>query len=120
MAKSLKLLAAELTTLSALMEGRDKVETEDIIKVYPNGITIADIDEIGIGEERFYVYTFKEDNNKFAFSGHILSKIFDGWVTAYDGDVGEVRKLLRTENVKLQLANGKTKQGRSVTTVKVL
>lgn len=125
MSIDIRKIAREATTLSELMEGREKIETEDIIKYYKNGITINKVDCVSIiedeQEKNIYVYTFKEEPKKFAFSGYVLKKIFDNILYAMGGDVGALNNELEKEDFKVILKAGKTKDGkRNVTIVEVL
>lgn len=128
--KNLRELAVEATTLSELMDGREKIETEEIIRKYPKGITITAIDsynamntddETGeISTEEIFIYTFEEDKDKFAFAGYVLKKMFKRWLEEL-GDFDTVNEELSYGNFAVQLSKKKTKDGKkSVTTVRVI
>lgn len=123
---NIKGIAKEAITFSELMNGREKIETEQIIKYYTNGITITAIDPVVVmedGEEKeFYVFLMEEEPKKFAFSGYVLKKIFDRLLTEARGDLGALNaELKRTKDLKVKLSTSKTKDGkRMVTTVEIL
>lgn len=125
MAINIKNIARKATLLSELMESRDKIETRDIIKYYPKGIHINDCEKVFFQKENdteeFYVYTFDEDDKKFAFSGYILSKIFDGILEQCDGDFNMMRKELSRQKLEVKLSEGRTKDTKQpITNVEVI
>lgn len=126
MAIDIRKIAQQATVMSELMEGREKIETENIIKYYKDGITINAADKVEVSDEtkengisEFYVYTFKEEPKKFAFSGFILSKIFDEILEAVEGDFYEFKNAL-ADGLKVKLKEGKTKGKQNITLVEVL
>lgn len=121
---SIREIAMKETTISDVMDEREKIKTEDLQTRFPNGITINDIDLIeNVDDEgnvdSYYVYAFKEDKSKFAFAGSVLKRIFDAiWKEC--GGLEEARKAIAEQGLKVQLSEGRTKVGRAVTLVKVL
>ena len=111
-------LAVRATTLSDLMDGRDKIDTEDLINKYPKGFTVDDLDLCAIGEETLWVYTLREDDNVFAFAGSVLKKIFDACLSSCEGDLDTLRN--EFDGLKIKLKSGKTKKGKDITLVEVL
>lgn len=121
---SIRELAMKETSISDVMDEREKIKTEDIQTKFPDGITINDIDCIDNVDDEgnvdsYYVYAFKEDNSKFAFAGSVLKRIF-GEIIKECGGVEEARKAIAEQGLKVQLSEGRTKVGRPVTLVKVL
>ena len=121
----LKTIAQQATTLSELMENREKIETEEIIKYHEKGIHINDIDPQTFTDAKgnpsdTYVFTFDEAKDKFAFAGHVLCKIFDAVIKECDGDLDAARELFKKEKLHVKLSTGKTKAKREVTLVEVL
>lgn len=121
----LRSIAQRATTLSELMEGKEKIETEDIIKYYGKGIHINDIDPQTFTDAKgflsdTYVYTFDEDKTKFAFAGYVLKKIFDEVVKEFGGDVEAAKNEFKKEGLHVRLTQGKTKSNRDVTLVEIL
>lgn len=120
MALSLRRIAEKNLTLSDLMVDRDKIDTEEIIETFKDGVTLGQIDECVLDEETVYVYTFKENPNVFAFAGHILKNLFKDWISCY-GSVEDVNLALSKEKVTLKLEKGKTKDGkREITKVSII
>ena len=120
MAISLKRITEKQLTLSDLMIGREKVETEEIIKAYPKGITIDEIDVCYLDSEEVFVYTFKEDRRSFAFAGHVLKNLFKSWLEAYEGSIDDVNDTLSKETIVLRLERTKTKDGKREVTKAIL
>lgn len=122
---SIREIAMKETTISDVMNGREKIKTEDIQTKFPNGITIDDIDlieNINYDEgtvDSYYVYAFKEDKSRFAFAGSVLKRIFDT-IGKECGGLEKARKAIAEQGLKVQLFEGRTKVGRAVTLVKVL
>lgn len=120
MAVSLKRIAEKQLTLSDLMVEKDKIDTEEIIDTYPDGITIDEIDVCTIDSEEVYIYTFRENKNVFAFAGHILKNLFKAWIEC-NNSIEEVNELLSKEKMRLKLERGKTKDGkREITKVSLI
>lgn len=117
----LKNAARKATIYCELMEGREKIDTEDIIKYHEEGITIRDYENnIDTENGKGCCYIFDEEPSKFAFGGKVLKNMFDQLEAEYEGDIGEVKKDIAAEGLKVQLKSEKTKKGLPVTTVKVL
>lgn len=116
----LQQIAKEAVQMSELMEGREKIETADIINYYDGKVTINAIDRVPTEDGDFFVYTFKEDDTKFAFSGFVLNKIFEALIADYEGDLTELAGDLAKEGLRVELSTGKTKNKRDITNVKVL
>ena len=118
-------LAVKATTLSPIMENRDKISVREIISQYPNGITINGIDMVTskdtYGNDATYpVFTFKEDPTKFGFGGAIFKSIVESWIAAFNGSIDDVNtnlKLVDGGGCKCRFSHGKTKNGRDCTIV---
>lgn len=115
---SIKSIAVSMTTLSPLMEGRDKISTNDIKKYHPNGISINAIDRI----DDYFVFTFVEDEKAFAYTGAVMNKIFEKVVKEFDGDLGAVNEELAKEPLRVILEDKVSAKDNKITytTVKVI
>lgn len=112
-------LAVKTTTLSDIMDGKNKIDTEELIKSYPKGFTVIDLDLCTIGDDNVWVYSIKEDSDVFAFAGTVLKKIFDAFLLSCDGDVSALRD--EFDGLKIRLKAGKTKKNnKDITLVEVL
>lgn len=115
----LRQIAKKVTTLSALMEGRDKIETSDMVKKYPDGVHVTACDLVETSDARYSVITFKEDTTKYYNGGLVLTKIVDAWQTV--GTLDEINASLSKNPVKMKFSEGKTKTGgKNVTVIDVL
>ena len=89
-----KKIALEATIMSELMNGRDKMDTEELIKKYPNGVIIDVIDNVNMqqedGEENVWIFVTEEQPDKFTFAGFVLAKIFNGILRNFEGDYSEM------------------------------
>lgn len=123
-----KKIALDATTMSELMNGRDKMDTEEIIKKYPNGVTIDFIDNVNMqqedGEENVWIFVTEEQPNKFTFAGFVLAKIFNNILDKFEGDYAEMietyNSALKEDKLRVKLERAKTKSKREITKVTVL
>lgn len=115
-------VAKKETELSALMNGREKISTEDVIINTPNGVTIVAVDIVHSSEGDYGVFHLKEYPNNFYCGGLILSKIAKSWLDEFGGDSEKCsEELAKSGGVKVKLAQTKTKSSkRDVTTVEVI
>lgn len=123
-----KKIALDTTTMSELMSGRDKMDTEELIKKYPDGITIDFIDNVNMqqedGEENVWIFVTEEQPNKFTFAGFVLAKIFNNILAEFEGDYAEMietyNSALKEDKLRVKLERAKTKSKREITKVTVL
>lgn len=123
-----KKIALDATTMSEFMNGRDKMDTEELIKKYPEGITIDFIDNVNMqqedGEENVWIFVTEEQPNKFTFAGFVLAKIFNNILAEFEGDYAEMietyNSALKEDKLRVKLERAKTKSKREITKVTVL
>lgn len=123
-----KKIALDATTMSELMNERDKMDTEELIKKYPNGVTIDFIDNVNMqqedGEENVWIFVTEEQPNKFTFAGFVLAKIFNNILDEFEGDYAEMIEMynsaLKEDKLRVKLERAKTKSKREITKVTVL
>lgn len=123
-----KKIALDATTMSELMSGRDKMDTEELIKKYPDGVTIDFIDNVNMqqedGEENVWIFVTEEQPNKFTFAGFVLAKIFNNILSKFEGDYAEMietyNSALKEDKLRVKLERAKTKSKREITKVTVL
>lgn len=109
-------VAIRRTTLSQLMNGRDKLKIDELIEKYPEGVTVVGFDIVTAGADTYPVFIFEEDNSKFVNGGAIMHDICEGWVELCDGDI-EIASasLANAGGVKIRFEKSITKTGRNVT-----
>lgn len=107
-------------TRGGVTGGLEKVNIDDIIRAYPNGITITGVDRISYDGDYFYSFIFAEDPSKCFSGGKALREIADNWFDACDDDADEVNAELAAEHVRLKMEKIRTKNNRSFTKVTVL
>ena len=116
-----KSLATAATTLSPLMNDRIKLSTDEIISQYPEGITLIEFDSITMKDSQYYVATFAEDDKAYINCGQVLSKVFDRFVEAFEGDIAGASSALKEQGgLKVKLNKSRTRGGNSITTVSVI
>lgn len=124
-----KKIALDATTISELMNGRDKMDTEELIKKYPDGVTIDFIDNVNMSQEdgeaeNVWVFVTGEQPDKFTFAGFVLAKIFNNILVEFEGDYAEMietyNSALKEDKLRVKLERAKTKSKREITKVTVL
>lgn len=123
-----KKIALDATTMSEIMNGRDKMDTEELIKKYPEGVTIDFIDNVNMqqedGEDNVWIFVTEEQPNKFTFAGFVLAKIFNNILAEFEGDYAEMietyNSALKEDKLRVKLERAKTKSKREITKVTVL
>lgn len=121
MANMFASLAKKETTLSRILENREKLTTEEMVKKFPNGCTLIDFDMITLDEESFPVFAIREDDKICFFGGLVLTKIVGSWIEYYGGDYEKAAIELRTSGgVKIKFEPTKTKAGKSLTAIKII
>lgn len=124
-----KKIALDATTMSELMSGRDKMDTEELIKKYPNGVTIDFIDNVNMSQEdgeaeNVWIFVTEEQPDKFTFGGFVLAKIFNNILAEFEGDydamIEEYNSSLKGDKLHVKLERAKTKTKREITKVTVL
>ena len=126
MANIFATLAKKATTLSPIMENREKIATKDVIAKYPDGITVTEFDMLTTtnanGETSTYpVIAFSEDNTKFIYGGKALMDIVTLWVANFEGDIEATSNALKAAGgVKIRMFESTTKAGRNFTQIEVV
>lgn len=123
-----KKIALDATTISEIMNGRDKMDTEELIKKHPEGVTIDFIDNVNMqqedGEENVWIFVTEEQPNKFTFAGFVLAKIFNNILAEFEGNYAEMietyNSALKEDKLRVKLERAKTKSKREITKVTVL
>lgn len=118
-------IAKKTTVLSPLMQGRDKISTEALIKLYPEGVHISAFDLVNGTDDdgnavTYPVFTFKEDESVFAYGGKAFRDIAYAWVESCDGDIEYCSHAVAKENVLLKFIQSRTKKGNNFTRVEVI
>lgn len=114
-------IAKKATELSELMNGREKIETGELIKKFPDGVTIMAVDMIETAEATYPVILIKEDDKVFYTGGIVLKKIVDQWLDMFDRDAEKCsEELAKDGGVMVMLEETKTKKNQNVTKVTVL
>lgn len=124
--------AQETTSLSAIMVGRTKLETDEILG---KELTIVNFDfapkfdkeghaivDESTGEvDTFGVVVFKEMEDKYYCVGTVFTKVCKVWLADFDGDLEEANSELRKSGgVRVRFTASKTKKGNNLTSVEVL
>lgn len=114
MAINFKKFAKSQTVLSDIMESRTKVDKTDGV------VTIVDFDIVSGKNGEAYAICAINDH-QFINGGFVLTKIFTGIVTEYDGNIDLAREDYRNSGgLKVKLSRERTRTGNNITRVEVL
>ena len=110
-----KKVAIDATTLSDLMTDRQKVSTDDIIRQFPDGVTIVAFDFVEGKDGQYPIFLFTESPKSFFSGGVVLAKIANKWLAGFNDDIDACNKALaESGGVKIKLETGRTKNGNSI------
>ena len=113
--------AMNSTLLSSLQNNREKISTEDLISMFPGGITVNAFDFATVKDKTFAVVTFLEDDSHYYNGGTVLTKMCVAWAAGFNGDPESASVALgKAGGVKLKFTMSKTKDGNNVTTITVV
>lgn len=125
-----KQAAQAQTSLSPIMVGKEKLETEDVLnrdltiigfdfapKFDQNGNPI--VDENGVPDE-FGVVVFKEHPDSYYCVGTVFSKVCKAWAAPFQTVKAASEALEAEGGVRVRFKSGKTKKGNNLTSVDIL
>lgn len=124
--------AQKVTSLSPIMVGRTKLETEEVVDKDLTVIAFdfaPKFDKTGnpvvnpeTGEvETFGVVVFKEHPDKFYCVGTIFTQVCHVWADDYDGDIEAANSDLEKEGgVQVRFTLSRTKKGNNIVSVNIL
>ena len=104
------------------MENREKVNIEDIITDYPEGIKVTGVGIITVDGEDIAVFNFEEDPNSFFFGGKVLTDLAKDWLADIgEGDLKKMNEELEKDGgCFLKLSRKKNKKGQTYTAYEVI
>ena len=104
------------------MENREKVNIEDIITDYPEGINVTGVSIITVDGEDIAVFNFEEDPNSFFFGGKVLTDLAKDWLADIgEGDLKKMNEELEKDGgCVLKLSRKKNKKGQTYTAYEVI
>lgn len=131
MSFNFKKVAQENTLLSAIMVGRDKMETEEVLN---KDLTIIGFDfapkfdqhgqpviNESTGEvDTFGVVVFAEYPDKYYCVGAVFTKVCHAWAAPFDSPAEASDALAAEGGVKVRFSPSKTKKGNNLTAVEIL
>lgn len=127
MSNKFKAMAQESTTFSKIMVDRDKLKTAEIMKKYPQGVTLNELDIVTMFDTKkkeevtFAVFAIKENEKECFFGGKVLTKIALEWVESCEGDVQRTSEELKASGgVKIKMEMTETKGGNNLTKVTII
>lgn len=131
MAFNFKKAAQEQTSLSAIMVGRQKLETDDIIdreltivafdfapKFDEKGRPI--VDESTGEADTFGVVVFKEHPDNYYCVGAVFTKVCHAWAAGFSSAAEASDALTKEGGVRVKFHASKTKKGNNLTAVDIL
>lgn len=100
--------------------GLEKIKIDELIRLYPDGVSITGVDIISYEGSRFPSFAFAEDTTKCFTGGMALIQMADAWIDEYDGDMQAINDDLRAEPVRIRMEKTTTKNKRTYTRVTIL
>ena len=104
--------AMETTTIHSIADGKNQLRTDEVINLYPNGVTITAFDVVKTEDKEFSILLFKENENAFFYGGTVLTNLCKAWLQMTGLNCAETSVMLADEGgvtVKLSKALGKNK-----------
>lgn len=122
MAFNFKESAKQVVNLKpSLSDNKNQVSTDDLIKTFPDGVTITQFDIVEIDDRKFTVLLFQESPDSFFYGGTVLTQICESWVSEFDNDCAKCSEELTAQGgVKVKLSKGVTKSKRNITKVELV
>lgn len=105
------------------MGQKEKVALDEIIKAYPEGVTINGvryIDEEHSQYGAFWLFSYEEDAAKCFTAGGDLRKVAEEWLFMYEDDIGALNEDLKASPVKFKLSKKKMKNGGRYTSAELV
>ena len=99
------------TASCTLMENRTKIQTEELISRYPDGVTITGFDFLTGDNGKYPVCIFKENDNECFFGGSAMTEICNSWMEGYTLPADCSKDLSAAGGVKIKFEKSKTKTG---------
>lgn len=98
-----------------LMDGREKITTDDVLLKYPEGITIIGFDVIETADGGYPVFIFAEDISKYLNGGSQAMRIAESWINSAENPDPEAMsaEMKAQGGVKVKLSRGKTSKGKT-------
>lgn len=131
MSFNFKQVAQENTLLSAIMVGREKLDTEQVInkeltivafdfapKFDQSGNRI--IDESNGAIDEFGVVVFAEMPDKYYCVGTVFTKVCKAWASMFNSPAEASAALAAEGGVRVKFTQSKTKKGNNLTAVEIL
>lgn len=124
--------AQQQTSLSQIMVGRQKLETEEVLDKVLTIIAFdfapkfdkagnALVDEETGEADTFGVVVFEETPNCYYCVGTVFTKVCKAWAAGFGGDAAAASEVLKESGgVRVRFTAGKTKKGNNLTTVEIV
>ena len=105
---------------NAIMENRQKGTLEDLIAIYPDGVTLIAADVLDDKKEnRIYsVMSFEEDSDHFYFGGSVVTDFVQNLIAEYETKAEFDKELAEGLDVKFE--KKRSKNGRTYVSIAVV
>ena len=81
---------------SRVIDGREKLDVDEVIKRYPDGVTIDEFDVLDGKDGKEYVVLHIKDTNNYFNGGSLALKVCKGWVE----DFGDGNPIVASDELK--------------------
>lgn len=118
-------IADRVLTISPIIEGKNKMTTDEIMAAYPDGLHITAVDFLKsdkAGAPDYVVINYAEDPSAWFAGGERLSTLFAAYLASdyVGGDLAVLNGYLAEHPIAVKLSKGKTKKGNRITLVEVI
>ena len=107
------------TQTSKVLAGREKLTTDEVMRLYPNGVTVEMVDLLNGANGSYPVFAIKDTKNYFN-GGSVAVAIVNEWLSGFDGDIEKLNAELQTAGVTFKLTKERTKRGNTVVKYEVI
>ena len=101
---------------TGLRDGREKIKLDDLIRTYPDGVTIVGF-EMGEGKKGAFPVFAMAEAQKYFSGGGDLKILADKWLAVSEGDITAINESLRKKPTKVKIWTVQTNSGDTYTKV---
>lgn len=97
-------MAAKVAHGRNLTDGLEVLEVKDLIKQYPEGVTVTGFDVTSWEDKPNFLVTFAEDKTKYFKGGKVTQQLIGEQLEDYEGDIEAANESIRQYPFKLKLS----------------
>lgn len=113
-------IAKAAEQLSGKSRGRDKMRLDEVLRLYPDGVTLNWLDERELNGNDYIIFTFTEDPNVFSSGSGDFLKLWDLLLKEFDGSISDMQEYLAANPTRIKIWKATTKNRKTYTCVSVI